>query len=119
MIICSSRDAAQDEIRWHRAVPAVRERLFQADQHQVHEVGQQVEAEEIRGQEGRDEAADQVGEGVVVGGAERVRRGDAVVPCVVEAGELAGRRGFGRAFVVQDVAMQSVGDYFADEESSY
>ena len=96
-----SRDAAQDEAAGQGVVSAVGERLFHGHHGQIDVVGEQVEAEQHGGDVGGEEDVDEVGEGVVVVGDQRVGRRHGMLPAAVHVVQPR-RRG------VQGVAMQKV-----------
>lgn len=72
----SSRDEPSGKV----SIPAVREQFFQGDERKVEKIGEEMEAEEDRGEIGGEEVVDEVGSRVVVGGGKGSGSGEGVVP---------------------------------------
>jgi hypothetical protein len=99
--------AAEDEAGGEVDVAAGGEELFERDDGEVEEVGQEVEAEEQGGEVGGEEDVEQVDEGVVVVGGGGGERREGVIVGGVQAGKGRGR--------VEDGPVDQVGEELGAE----
>lgn len=87
MSLLPSRNSSRDKASGKVIIAAVCEQFFEGDERKVEMIGEEMEAQENRGEIGGEEAMDEVGSRVVVGGGERSRGRECMVPGTVKGGK--------------------------------